>query len=224
MLELRFKIRLPELTVAPDCTLPGTGCTALLGPSGCGKTTLASAVAGLRSPESGLIRVNGRTFYSSEEGINLPPQARGIGFVFQAHRLFVHMTVRENLFFGEKAGRRSGVSADELIEALGIGHLLDRMPQTLSGGESQRVALGRAILAAESLLIMDEPLASLDEARREELLGYFERIRTITSIPILYITHSAREADRLADTVLRMKAGRIADIEDRHHSQGEMKK
>lgn len=225
MLELRFTVRLPGLAVAPDVSLPGTGCTALLGPSGCGKTTLASAVAGLRKPESGLIRVNGRTFFSSDEGIDLPPQKRGVGLVFQNHRLFAHMTVRENLFFAEKAGgRRSGVSAGELIEALGIGHLLSRMPQTLSGGESQRVSLGRAILGAETLLIMDEPLASLDEARREELLGYFERIRAITSTPVLYITHSAHEAERLADAVLRMEAGRITDASVRKRSQGESRK
>lgn len=185
----------------------------MLGPSGCGKSTLAGSIAGLVRPARGTISVNGRTFCSDAPPVDLPAAARGIGFVFQSHRLFPHLTVRENLFFGRVFGRRrSSADAGRLIETLGIAHLLERHPDTLSGGESQRVALGRAILAAESLLIMDEPLASLDAARKTELLGYFERIPEITGIPVLYITHAADEAERLARTVLRMKDGRITDV------------
>lgn len=136
-------------------------------------------------PASGTISVNGRVFRSDDPCIDLPVESRGIGFVFQSHRLFPHLTVRKNLLFGRRlGGRRTAVDQERLIEVLGIAHLLSRRPDTLSGGESQRVALGRAILAAETLLIMDEPLASLDSERKAELLGYFERIPEITGIPV----------------------------------------
>ena len=155
-------------------------------------------------PASGTISVNGRVFRSDDPCIDLPVESRGIGFVFQSHRLFPHLTVRKNLLFGRRlGGRRTAVDQERLIEVLGIAHLLSRRPDTLSGGESQRVALGRAIL---------EPLASLDSERKAELLGYFERIPEITGIPVLYITHAADEAERLAKTVLTMKDGRIAGI------------
>lgn len=191
MISLHFTTRLPGFTLEAECDLPGDGFTAMLGPSGCGKSTLAGGIAGLVKPASGTISVNGRVFRSDDPCIDLPVESRGIGFVFQSHRLF-----------------------PRLIEVLGIAHLLSRGPDTLSGGESQRVALGRGILAAETLLIMDEPLASLDSERKAELLGYFERIPEITGIPVLYITHAADEAERLAKTVLTMKDGRIADIRD----------
>ena len=206
MISLHFTTRLPGFTLEAECDLPGDGFTAVLGPSGCGKSTLAGGIAGLVKPASGTISVNGRVFRSDDPCIDLPVESRGIGFVFQSHRLFPHLTVRENLLFGRRfGGRRTAVDQDCLIEVLGIAHLLSRRPDTLSGGESQRVALGRAILAAE-------PLASLDSERKAELLGYFERIPEITGIPVLYITHAADEAERLAKTVLTMKDGRIADI------------
>lgn len=191
MISLHFTTRLPGFTLEADCDLPGDGFTAVLGPSSCGKSTLTGSIADLVKPASGTISVNGRVFRSDDPCIDLPVESRGIGFVFQSHRLF-----------------------PRLIEVLGIAHLLSRDPDTLSGGESQRVALGRGILAAETLLIMDEPLASLDSERKAELLGYFERIPEITGIPVLYITHAADEAERLAKTVLTMKDGRIADIRD----------
>lgn len=213
MISLHFTTRLPGFTLEADCDLPGDGFTAVLGPSSCGKSTLAGSIADLVKPASGTISVNGRAFRSDDPCIDLPVESRGIGFVFQSHRLFPHLTVRKNLLFGRRlGGRRTAVDQERLIEVLGIAHLLSRRPDTLSGGESQRVALGRAILAAETLLIMDEPLASLDSERKAELLGYFERIPEITGIPVLYITHAADEAERLAKTVLTMKDGRIADI------------
>ena len=216
MLELDFVTRMPNFTLEAAAQLPGSGVTALLGPSGCGKTTLAASIAGLRKEAAGLIRVGGRTFLSTAQNILLPAPERGIGFVFQNHRLFPHLSVLDNLRFGMTAGRRQPL-ADErtLIDALGIGALLERRPDTLSGGESQRVALGRAVLAAETLLIMDEPLASLDEARRLELLDYFERIRDVTTIPVLYITHAREEAERLADTVVELRAGKILSVTHR---------
>ena len=215
MISLHFTTRLPGFTLEADCDLPGDGFTAVLGPSSCGKSTLTGSIADLVKPASGTISVNGRVFRSDDPCIDLPVESRGIGFVFQSHRLFPHLTVRKNLLFGRRlGGRRTAVDQERLIEVLGIAHLLSRRPDTLSGGESQRVALGRGILATETLLIMDEPLASLDSERKAELLGYFERIPEITGIPVLYITHAADEAERLAKTVLTMKDGRIADIRD----------
>lgn len=215
MISLHFTTRLPGFTLEAECDLPGDDFTAVLGPSGCGKSTLAGGIAGLVKPASGTISVNGRVFRSDDPCIDLPVESRGIGFVFQSHRLFPHLTVRENLLFGRRfEGRRTAVDQERLFEVLGIAHLLSRRSDTLSGGESQRVALGRAILAAETLLIMDEPLASLDSERKAELLGHFERIPEITGIPVLYITHAADETERLAKTVLTMKDGRIADIRD----------
>ena len=199
MISLHFTTRLPGFTLEADCDLPGDGFTAVLGPSSCGKSTLAGSIADLVKPASGTISVNGRVFRSDDPCIDLPVESRGIGFVFQSHRLFPHLTVRENLLFGRRfGGRRTAVDQDRLIEVLGIAHLLSRRPD----------------LAAETLLIMDEPLASLDSERKAELLGYFERIPEITGIPVLYITHAADEAERLAKTVLTMKDGRIADIRD----------
>ena len=217
MISLALQKTLDGFRLDTCSELPGTGFSALLCPSGCRKTTLAACLAGLCRPESGFIRINGKTFFPSEEGVWLTPQARGIGYVFQSHRLFPHLTVRENLFYGRRAGRRSEIDPNALIEVLGIGALLDRHPRTLSGGESQRAALGRALLSAESLLIMDEPLASLDEERRDELLGYFEQIPEVTPLPVLYITHSQAEAERLAGTVIRMKAGRIVSTTTLNH-------
>ena len=190
MISLHFTTRLPGFTLEAECDLPGDDFTAVLGPSDCGKSTLAGGIAGLVKPASGTISVNGRIFRSDNPCIDLPVESRGIGFVFQSHRLFPHLTVRENLLFGRRfGGRRTAVDQERLIEVL-----------------------GRAILAAETLLIMDEPLASLDSERRAELLGYFERIPEITGIPVLYITHAADEVERLAKTVLTMKDGRIANI------------
>ena len=161
MISLHFTTRLPGFTLEAECDLPGDDFTAVLGPSDCDKSTLAGGIAGLVKPASGTISVNGRIFRSDNPCIDLPVESRGIGFVFQSHRLFPHLTVRENLLFGRRfGGRRTAVDQERLIEVLGIAHLLSRRPDTLSGGESQRVALGRAILAAETLLIMDEPLAT----------------------------------------------------------------
>ena len=156
MISLHFTTRLPGFTLEADCDLPGDGFTAVLGPSSCGKSTLAGSTADLVKPASGTISVNGRVFRSDDPCIDLPVESRGIGFVFQSHRLFPHLTVRKNLLFGRRlGGRRTAVDQERLIEVLGIAHLLSRRPDTLSGGESQRVALGRGILAAETLLIMD---------------------------------------------------------------------
>ena len=189
----------------------GAGLTALFGRSGAGKTTLVNAVAGLLRPERGRVTVEGQVLLDTAAGRFVPPHRRRIGYVFQEGRLFPHLSVRQNLGFGRWfTGRRNrfGSFADT-VELLGIGHLLERRPGGLSGGEKQRVAIGRALLASPRLLLMDEPLASLDEARKAEILPYIERLRDALGIPILYVSHSVPEIARLATTVVVLADGRV---------------
>ncbi|EKF17017.1 molybdenum ABC transporter ATP-binding protein [Nitratireductor pacificus] len=191
----------------------GPGVTALFGPSGAGKSTLLKMIAGTARPRSGRIVVAGSTLYDSAAGIDLPPERRGVGFVFQEARLFPHLSVRRNLTYARWAGRRRGTRAfDEVVALLGIGDRLDSAPATLSGGERQRVAIGRALLADPALLLMDEPLSSLDKARRGEILPYLEAIRTEAGIPILYVSHETAEVAQLADTVVLVDKGRVAGV------------
>ncbi|MEZ5863820.1 MAG: molybdenum ABC transporter ATP-binding protein [Geminicoccaceae bacterium] len=189
----------------------GAGLTALFGRSGAGKTTVVNAVAGLLRPEQGRVAVDGQILLDTGRGIAVPPHRRRIGYVFQEGRLFPHLSVRRNLGFGRWfTGRRHrfGSFADT-VELLGIGHLLERRPGGLSGGEKQRVAIGRALLASPRLLLMDEPLASLDEARKAEILPYIERLRDALGLPILYVSHSVPEIARLATTVVVLADGRV---------------
>jgi molybdate transport system ATP-binding protein len=188
--------------------------TALFGRSGAGKTTLVNAIAGLVRPAYGRIEVEGETLLDTVRGISVPRHRRRIGYVFQEGRLFPHLTVRRNLRYGTWFAPREGryVEFDRVIETLGIAHLLDRKPGTLSGGERQRVAIGRALLASPRLLLMDEPLASLDAARRHEVLAFIERMRDAFSIPIVYVSHAMDEVIRLADTLVLVDGGRIAAV------------
>ncbi len=189
----------------------GPGVTALFGRSGAGKTTIAQAVAGLLRPEAGRIVLGGEVLLDTARGICLPPHRRRLGYVFQDARLFPHLSVRQNLDYGRRLSPRPPDAAEvaRIIDLLGIGALLDRRPGALSGGEKQRVALGRAILSGPRGLLMDEPLAALDEARKAEILPYIERLRDGLRLPILYISHSVAEVARLADTVVLMEAGRV---------------
>lgn len=219
--DLCIRVRKRRGTVAldVDIRIPADGITVLRGESGSGKTTLADIVAGRVVPDDGLVRLGDRTIVDIRQGIVLPPSARGIGYVFQTHRLFPHLTVRENIEFARTTGHRlkaawSGLTVDEAARRLGLAHLLDRRPGTLSGGESQRAALARALFGAEDLLILDEPLSSLDPKLRERLMDEIESALTGLSIPVLYITHSDRETERLARRVYRMAAGRIVDYVD----------
>ncbi len=210
MIELNFSLTRGAFTLELSTRLPGSGVIALLGPSGCGKSTLASTLAGLIAPEAGRIVVNDVVFDDVTAHLHRSVQDRGIGFLFQSHRLFPHLSVRDNLFYGQNVAHRSlRVKSECLIDTLGIGPLLSRRADALSGGESQRVALGRALLASQNLLILDEPLSSLDSERREELLHYLERVLALTDLPVLYITHAEEEAKRLAHTIMRLKAGRL---------------
>ena len=187
------------------------GVTALFGSSGAGKTSIINMVAGLVHPDTGHIVVNGRTLFDAGSGINLPPEKRRIGCIFQDGRLFPHLSVHTNLTYGMRRtpAKARYVTLDQVVDLLGIGHLLKRRPAKLSGGEKQRVAIGRALLTSPLLLLMDEPLASLDLARKAEVLPFIARLARELSIPILYVSHSLNEVLNLADTIVVLDAGRV---------------
>lgn len=175
---------------------------ALSGHSGAGKTSVLHAIAGLVKPLSGHIRFDGRTLFDSASSIDLPVHLRRVGYVFQDARLFPHLDVRRNLEYGRHAANAApGPGFDSVVELLGIGPLLGRRIANLSGGETQRIALGRALLSQPALLLLDEPLSMLDLARREELIPYLQRVRDETTLPIVYVSHSAEEVKRLTDAV-----------------------
>ncbi|MGC2415060.1 MAG: molybdenum ABC transporter ATP-binding protein [Stellaceae bacterium] len=190
------------------------GLTALFGRSGAGKTTLINAIAGLLYPARGHIVVDGEILTDTEHGIFVPARRRRIGYVFQEGRLFPHLSVRQNLLYGRWFAPKGGRTGDleQIVDLLGVGALLDRRPANLSGGEKQRVAIGRALLARPRLLVMDEPLASLDEARKTEILPYIERLRDEGGVPIVYVSHQVAEVARLATTLVVLNAGRVAAI------------
>jgi molybdate transport system ATP-binding protein len=189
----------------------GNGVTALYGRSGAGKTSVINMVAGLLRPDDGRIAANGRAFFDSARGIDLPVKKRRIGYIFQDGRLFPHLSVRSNLMYGMNLVPRDAryVDFDQVVELLGIEQLLSRRPARLSGGEKQRVAIGRALLASPLLLLMDEPLASLDGERKAELLTFIAKLPTEFSIPILYVSHSVQEILALSDNLVIIEAGRV---------------
>jgi molybdate transport system ATP-binding protein len=204
----RFAGRLGAFRLEAEFVLPSRGLTALTGPSGSGKTTLMRCIAGL-TRLSGRLVVDGETW--QDEGLFRPPHRRAIGVAFQEASLLAHLSVRGNLTYGaRRAGEGRHVPLNEVAELLGLSPLLDRAVANLSGGERQRVALGRALLAQPRLLLMDEPLSSLDADSKAEILPYLERLHRTLAIPVLYITHDASEVARLADHLLVMRDGRIA--------------
>jgi molybdate transport system ATP-binding protein len=186
--------------------------TALFGPSGSGKTSLVNLIGGLLRPDEGRIVADGRVLADTAARIFVPRHKRRIGYIFQDARLFPHMTVSQNLRYGRfftPASARYG-DVDGVVELLGLGHLLDRRPGLLSGGEKQRVAIGRALLASPRLILMDEPLASLDDRRKAEIMPYIERLRDETKVPIVYVSHSVSEVARLATDIVVLEEGRVA--------------
>jgi molybdate transport system ATP-binding protein len=213
---LKINVRKQQgiFSVEARFTTDRTGVTALFGPSGAGKTSIINMVAGLTRPDEGYVIVNGRTLFDSEKRIDIPPEKRGIGYVFQDGRIFPHLSVRSNLTYGMKLvpRNRRTVSFDEVVELLGIGALLGRRIANLSGGEKQRVAIGRALLTSPSLLLMDEPLASLDGARKAEVLPFVERLSGQLSIPIVYVSHSVNEILNLANTIVLLEAGSVRSM------------
>jgi len=190
--------------------------TALFGRSGAGKTSLVNIIAGLIRPDQGRVTVDGETLVDTENGIVLPKHRRRVGYVFQEGRLFPHLSVRQNLLYGQWFTPRPQryESLSRVVDLLGIGPLLERQPGSLSGGEKQRVAIGRALLASPRLLLMDEPLASLDEGRKAEILPYIERLRDDARIPIVYVSHSVTEVSRLATTMVLLSDGKVAATGD----------
>lgn len=207
MLHIDVKKQLGTLPLEAHLDIPSQGVTALFGLSGSGKSSLINLVSGLINPDEGVISLNDRELFNSAENVCVPINQRNIGYVFQDARLFPHYTVNGNLRYGMK-----NTSKDEfnyIVELLGIGHLLKRYPITLSGGEKQRVAIGRALLTDPEILLMDEPLSALDLPRKRELMNYLERLSKEINIPILYVTHSLDELLRLAERVVLLANGKV---------------
>nr|WP_083599320.1 molybdenum ABC transporter ATP-binding protein [Shimia gijangensis] len=205
---LQHRLDALELDVSFEAS---PGLTVLFGGSGSGKTTIINAVAGLLRPDQGRISVNGQVLCDTHQRLWLPPHRRRLGYVFQEGRLFPHLSVRQNLRFGQWFAPKDAPREDmtRVVDMLGIGPLLERRPGALSGGEKQRVAIGRALLASPRLILADEPLAALDEARKAEILPYFERLRDESDVPILYVSHSAAEVARLATTIVALEGGKV---------------
>lgn len=211
-LALRLRHRFPGLVLDIDFDVPSPGVTVLFGPSGAGKSTVLAAAAGLLRPDDCRIALDGQILADTASGIWLSPERRRVGLVFQDARLFPHMSVAANLRYGQRRAPPAAAPAvgfDDIVDLLGIGALLDRRPRTLSGGERQRVAIGRALLARPHLLLMDEPLAALDAARKAEILPYLARLKTALRLPVLYVTHAMEEVARLADNLVLIEAGRV---------------
>ena len=211
-LAFRLRHRFPSVQMDMAFDVPSPGVTVLFGPSGSGKSTIIAAAAGLLRPDECRIDVDGLLLVDTAAGVWLPPERRRIGLVFQDAKLFPHMSVATNLRFGQRRAGSStdGAKFDEVVDLLGIAALLARRPHTLSGGERQRVAIGRALLAQPRLLLMDEPLASLDSARKAEILPYLTRLKTALHLPVLYVTHALEEVVELADSIVLVEQGGVA--------------
>jgi molybdate transport system ATP-binding protein len=208
-LNVLLRHRFPTVQMDVAFEVPTPGVSVLFGPSGAGKSTIISAAAGLLRPDECRIAVDDRVLADTASGVWLPTEQRRIGLVFQDARLFPHMSVATNLRFGLRRAAQGPVRFDEVVELLGIGALLTRRPHTLSGGERQRVAIGRALLAQPQLLLMDEPLASLDAARKSEIMPYLTRLKNALKLPVLYVTHALDEAAQLADSMVLIEAGQM---------------
>ena len=192
-----------------------SGITALFGPSGAGKSSIINMVAGLQKPDSGTIFMRGRCLFDSARGVNLAPEKRNIGYVFQEGLLFPHVSVKGNLLYGRRRNRfgDNGIDFDKVVNLLGIQDLLSRKPKSLSGGEKQRVAFGRAVLSNPDVLLMDEPLASLDDARKAEMLPFIKDLNTRFNIPILYVSHVLEEILTLTRNLITLANGKIVETQ-----------
>lgn len=216
-LDIGLRLARGGFSLAVDFELPASGITVVFGTSGSGKTTLLRAIAGLEPAATGRVVVGGRVWQDDSAGVRLPTWQRGVGYVFQEASLFTHLDVRRNIDYGLRWQRRHRAplreqgdqDLDALIDLLGIAPLMLRQVDTLSGGERQRVAIARALAVQPALLLLDEPLAALDFARRDEIMGWLEALRDRTGTPMLYVTHSLEELSRLADRALVMQEGRL---------------
>jgi molybdate transport system ATP-binding protein len=213
MLVVDVEKKVGELAMAVRFEAAG-GATALFGPSGAGKTTIVNMIAGLVTPDRGRIALDGDVLFDSHGRIDVPAHRRRIGYVFQESRLFPHRTVARNLDYGRwmRGLPRDEAERERIVALLDIGTLLTRRPRNLSGGERQRVAIGRALLARPRLLLLDEPLASLDRPRKLEILPYLARLRDEAKVPMIYVSHQAGEIQRLASQVVRIEDGRVAGV------------
>jgi molybdate transport system ATP-binding protein len=215
-LELRLRLSRGDFALDVDLSLPARGITVLLGASGSGKTTLLRCVAGLEQAAQARVCVAGHVWQDSALGVNLPTWQRPLGYVFQEASLFEHLDVGGNLRYAQKRARQPArsdwMALDEVIALLGLAPLLGRRTNDLSGGERQRVAIARALATQPEVLLLDEPLASLDPARRQDILPWLERLRDELQVPMLYVTHSVDEASRLADTLVVLAQGRVAAV------------
>ncbi|MGC0810347.1 molybdenum ABC transporter ATP-binding protein ModC [Pantoea agglomerans] len=207
MLSLNFMQQQGDHVLEVDLQIPAKGITAIFGVSGAGKTSLINAISGLTQPQRGRIQLHDRLLFDAEQKIALPPEKRRIGYVFQDARLFPHYRVRGNLQYGMAPAMKA--QFDSLVSLLGLEALLTRFPLSLSGGEKQRVAIGRALLTAPDMLLLDEPLASLDLPRKRELMPYLQKLTKQVDIPMLYVSHSLEEILQLADNVLVLDAGKV---------------
>lgn len=203
----RFHLKRVGFRLDVDLKLPGRGISVLQGASGSGKTTVLRCMAGLEHPDQGFLQVNGRVWQDNQ--LFIPAYKRPIGYVFQEDSLFEHLTAKSNILIGCDQRREVPSTLMPLIEMLGLGHLLQRYPSALSGGERQRVAIARALVVEPEVLLMDEPLSSLDTQRKSEILPYLERIRNSNLMPIIYVTHDQTEAERLADCLIELQDGRV---------------
>lgn len=212
MLHIKIKKQLEPFTLSVNFRAPNQGITVISGPSGSGKSSLIKCVAGLMRPDWGEIRLGEKVFFDKAAKIDLKPEKRELGYVFQEARLFPHMTVKKNLLYGAPKRQEEMFSLERVVDLLGIGALLERRPAKLSGGEKQRVAIGRALLRHPRVLLMDEPLASLDTERKEELLPYIMNLPKLFNLPVLYITHSRDERDLLAHQVVLLDHGHAVSL------------
>jgi molybdate transport system ATP-binding protein len=213
MIEIAASLRFGAFSL--DARIAAHGRTlAICGASGAGKTTLLMIVAGLLRPNAGRVAIDGTVFLNTADGVDLPPRRRRIGYVFQEARLFPHLSVAQNLRYGERftSPALRIVEFGAVISLLGLAPLLERRPDKLSGGEKQRVAIGRALLVSPKLLLLDEPLAALDDARRMDILSYIEKMRDAFAIPIVFVSHRVSEIERLASDIAVLDQGRVIEM------------
>jgi molybdate transport system ATP-binding protein len=211
MLDLAIRRQLGDFSLDIRLEVADVGITSLFGRSGAGKTSVIAAIAGLLRPDAGHVRVAGRTLFDAAAGIDVAPHRRRVGYVFQDSRLFPHLSVEDNLLYGYRRvpAVERGIAPERIVDLLGIGALLQRRPRGLSGGERQRVAIGRALLAQPKILLLDEPLASLDAPRKREILPYIAQLRDALALPIVYVSHVLDEVLALADDLAIIDAGRV---------------
>jgi molybdate transport system ATP-binding protein len=211
MLEINFKKKLWHFDLELNVKIENQ-ILVLWGPSGAGKTTILHCLAGLIKPDNGSVKLNDQVLFSSDEKINIPTRLRNIGYLFQDYALFPHMTVRQNVLYGLKGKRQTGSGADAvgLLNSFGVGHLVDRYPGQLSGGEKQRVALARALVVQPSLLLLDEPFSALDKSTRECLRRDIKEMQRQWKIPFILVSHDAEDAEFLGDVIVSLEKGQLS--------------